>query len=283
MLFVSRIFYQIILSILLSGCTLFSANSGGRKNTSQTGCVKGLLFYDASLRWPYSEKKLLFVSEKCPDTLEVTTDGDGRYSICGLEPGAYRIWAEDSADITPELVLDSLGNCHRSFLGYSFPSFIKKTVLKLSVTGNDTVDAGATALFYPRSMGVQHGSDSSDSLTGLQFLGRWKTVRMIQVKEGEPDPEGTEVSYPQKLDITLLNDCLSVAYVDQFGRGGIFRSVVDNRGDDVILTNPELKTKHPDSFSIVHHIKISGDTLQGVTFGRVRLFEWQAVRTSERN
>lgn len=81
------------------------------------------------------------------------------------------------------------------------------------------------------------------------------------MEEGEPDPEGTEVSYPLKLNVTLLNDDLSVAYVDQFGREGIFRSIVDNRGNDVVLTNPDLKTKHPDSFSIVHHIKTSGDTL----------------------
>ena len=117
-----------------------------------------------------------------------------------------------------------------------------------------------------------------DSSSQSAFIGTWKVARMVEVDEGEPGPEGTETSYPDTLIITCDNKLLFAKYIDQFGRNGSFKQILDNGGNDLILAYSDLKTKDPKSFSIVHRVKVFGDTLQGVTFGRARLFEWRAAR-----
>jgi hypothetical protein len=112
------------------------------------------------------------------------------------------------------------------------------------------------------------------------FVGTWKVSRLIEVEEGEPGPEGTETSYPDTLIIICNNGKIKANYIDQFGRHGSFSTLLDNKGNDLILAFSDLTSKDPKSFSIIHHTKILGDSLQGVALGRVRLFEWRSSRLS---
>ncbi|KMQ52418.1 hypothetical protein CHISP_0685 [Chitinispirillum alkaliphilum] len=111
-----------------------------------------------------------------------------------------------------------------------------------------------------------------------KFVGNWETVELIEVDEGEPWPCQTEVSYPKKLKIYCENNKLKMLMETQFGSKGNLAYIVDNNGNDIIFTAPFLQTKDSLSFSVKHHIKIFNDTLHGSTYGRVRLFEWRALR-----
>lgn len=117
-----------------------------------------------------------------------------------------------------------------------------------------------------------------DSLPASSFVGNWKISRLIEVAEGEPGPEGTETSYPDTLFVICNKGLIKANYIDQFGRHGSFNTLLDNRGNDLILAFSDLTTKDPESFSMIHHVKVFGDSLQGVTLGQMRHFEWRAAK-----
>ncbi|KMQ51131.1 hypothetical protein CHISP_2054 [Chitinispirillum alkaliphilum] len=75
---------------------------------------------------------------------------------------------------------------------------------------------GKTLLFFCLAL-VLSNLKASDNCNAETFLGHWETVKLIQVDEGEPWPDQTEVSYPKKLDIKCKNNALVMTMESQFG------------------------------------------------------------------
>jgi hypothetical protein len=125
---------------------------GRAADPETTGCIGGTLFYDASGLWPYAERCITVIDSARSDTITTRTDQRGAYTMCGLLPGTYRLWAVDSSALSPRLVMDSTGRYDTTMGGYTIPGYIRKMVRTVHVPAAGTLRVGSMGLFLPENM-----------------------------------------------------------------------------------------------------------------------------------
>jgi len=102
--------------------------------------------------FPFKNSRIIAILEGQTDTIEGITNDDGSYLICNFKKGTYHLWAIDSSDFSPKLVLNEKGDYVYSHGGYDIPQFIQKMFTKINIVKNDTVNTGTIGLFYPDNM-----------------------------------------------------------------------------------------------------------------------------------
>ena len=83
-----------------------------------------------------------------------------------------------------------------------------------------------------------------------------------------------EIRYPQRLLITADSANLKLMAWDQFKQScRIEEFLLINAGRDLVFSWCGT-TKHSDSFTPIHHVKLSNGQLRGVVSTTEKLFEW---------
>lgn len=105
------------------------------------------------------------------------------------------------------------------------------------------------------------------------FVGSW-------VIEVIPDPSDAlgmwrEIKYPAKLNISLKQDSLTLIFTDQYDNECEAIPLITNRKNEIIFTYCSgLGTKHPESWSPIHHAKYINGKIHGVVTSQRYLFKW---------
>ena len=110
------------------------------------------------------------------------------------------------------------------------------------------------------------------------FTGTWVVAKVLEArKDGFPWSE--EVKYPKSMTLSVRDGRLVGSYTDQHGFSDAFELVaVINGGHDVLLVHGGAGTKDPQSYSPVHHVKLTKGKLHAVVTSHEKLFEWIAER-----
>lgn len=114
---------------------------------------------------------------------------------------------------------------------------------------------------------------STSSLLANDFIGEWKVVKVIY-----SDSYVGEIKYPKLFKIEKKNGNISGRYKDQFDYENKFElAVLINNGHELLLSNC-CGTKHPESWSPLHKVKIINGKLHAIVVTDHIEFEWIAER-----
>jgi len=114
---------------------------------------------------------------------------------------------------------------------------------------------------------------STSSLLANDFIGEWKVVKVIY-----GDSYVGEIKYPKLFKIEKKNGNISGRYKDQFDYENKFElAVLINNGHELLLSNC-CGTKHPESWSPLHKVKIINEKLHAIVVTDHIEFEWIAER-----
>ena len=124
-------------------------------------------------------------------------------------------------------------------------------------------------------------AETTDSLIIPKYIGTWWLTEMLDAKNNH-GPWESEILCPYVLKIECKNDSLFVRYMDRYNKQGAYRVVITNGGNDIILLNDVIENEFPQLFTSLYHIKVFGDTLRGITYEGVHLYQlfWSKINLS---
>ncbi len=114
---------------------------------------------------------------------------------------------------------------------------------------------------------------NTSSLLANDFIGEWKVVKVTY-----SDSYFGEIKYPKLFKIEKKNGKISGRYKDQFDYENKFElAVLINNGHELLLVN-YCGTKHPESWSPLHKVKITNGKLHAIVVTDHIELEWIAER-----